>query len=126
MIAMKIVYAANILVAGWIGFTSLFAPRTATTTVFENTYPYSEYIRLIGCLWLGIFILSVAGLFRPLTFSPVFLLQLFYKGTWLLVVALPATRSGGAFPKGMTLFFIVWVALLPFVIPWKAWWSSVS
>lgn len=122
MIAMKIVYGANILVAGWIGFTSLFAPRLATATVFENAYPFSEYIRLIGCLWLGIFILSIAGLYRPVTFSPVFMLQLCYKGLWLVVVALPAILSGNTYSKGMALFFVIWVLILPFVIPWRTWW----
>jgi len=36
---LKIIYLANILVAGWISITSLFFPRTAVATVFENAVP---------------------------------------------------------------------------------------
>ena len=116
---LKIVYIANILVAGWIGITSLFNPKTAISTIFENAYTQSEYIRLIGALWLSIAILSIFGLFKPLNFSPVLILQLIYKGSWLLVVALPAILNQNPYPRSMTIFFVVWVVVLPFVIPWK-------
>jgi hypothetical protein len=115
----KVMYAANILVAGWIGITSLFSPKLSAQTIFSNAYENTEVIRLVGCLWLAIAILSVGGLFRPIVFSPVLLLQLIYKGSWLLVVALPAIQNNKAYPYSMALFFLVWVLLLPFVIPWR-------
>ena len=121
MSIMKIMYLANILVAGWISVTSLFFPKTAAATVFQNAYPPTEVMRLVGCLWLAIAALSLLGLWKPLTFSPVFLIQLIYKGMWLVVVALPALLNGQPFPKGMAVFFVVWVLLLPFVIPWREW-----
>lgn len=55
----KIVYLANILVAGWISITSLFFPRVAQASIFENQVAYSEAIRLVGALWGGVFILSI-------------------------------------------------------------------
>ncbi|MBC2845271.1 hypothetical protein [Winogradskyella flava] len=116
---LKIVYISNVLVAGWIGITSLFYPKTAVSSIFENVYSNSEYIRLVGALWLSIAILSLFGLFRPFNFSPVLLLQLIYKGSWLLVVALPAMLNQDPYPKGMAFFFIAWVLVLPFIIPWK-------
>jgi len=70
---------------------------------------------------LAIAILSVLGLWKPIVFSSVLLLQLIYKGTWLLSVAIPALRNGSDFPKAMALFFVVWVVVLPFLIPWKVW-----
>jgi hypothetical protein len=118
MIALKLIYVANIIVAGWISLTSIFAPKTAVATVFSNAYPETEVMRLVGCLWLGIALLSVLGLWRPLVFSPVLLLQLAYKGTWLLVVALPAIRDRQPYPEGMAFFFLIWCLVLPFVIPW--------
>ena len=121
---LKIVYIANILVAGWIGITSLFFPKTAVRTIFENTYSNSEFIRLIGALWLSIAVLSCFGLFKPQNFSPVLVLQLIYKGAWLLVVALPAIISQTPYPKGMAVFFVIWVIVLPFVIPWNYLFSS--
>ena len=121
MITLKIVYVANIIVAGWISITSVWNPKKAAATVFQNAYQPTEVIRLVGCLWLAIAILSVLGLWRPVSFSPVFLVQLIYKGTWLLVVALPAIRNNQPYPSGMALFFLIWVIILPFVIPWSEW-----
>lgn len=120
MMAMRIVYLANIVVAGWISYTSLFHPRLAQETVFSGAVSYSEVIRLVGALWGAICLLSVAGLFYPEQMSPVLLLQLIYKGAWLLVVALPALRQQEPYPAGMALFFVIWVLVLPFVIPWSA------
>ncbi|GAA0725922.1 hypothetical protein GCM10009430_32320 [Aquimarina litoralis] len=121
MIALKIVYIANIIVAGWISVTSLISPQKAALTIFQNAYQPTEIIRLVGCLWLAIAILSIFGLWRPISFSPILLVQLIYKGTWLLVVALPAIINNQLYPSGMALFFLTWVLVLPFVIPWTEW-----
>jgi hypothetical protein len=118
MSALRMVYLANIIVAGWIGVSSLFFPKNAAVNVFSNAYQPTVVMRLVGCLWLAIALLSVAGVWRPLIFSPVLLLQLIYKSLWLLVVAFPAIRNNQPFPAGMAIFFVVWVAVLPFVIPW--------
>ena len=121
MTTLKIIYIANIIVAGWIGITSLFFPKLSSATIFQNSYQTTDIIRLVGCLWLAIAILSVLGFLRPLTFSPVLLLQLIYKGTWLLVVAVPAIKNHNSYPAGMVIFFLVWVLILPFVVPWTEW-----
>lgn len=116
---MKLMYLANILVAGWISISSLFFPKTAQTTVFSNAFDYSEAIRLVGALWFAIFILSVLGLFFPQKMQLVFVFQLIYKSSWLLFAALPARLNHQPYPKGMALTFVVWVVILPFVIDWK-------
>ncbi|MCG8322703.1 MAG: hypothetical protein MI921_24595 [Cytophagales bacterium] len=121
MVALKLTYAANLLVAGWIGIYSLFLPKTAIITVFSNAYEPTEVVRLVGCLWLAIALLSAFGLWKPMIFSPVLFIQLIYKGGWLLFVATPAIVKGESFPRGMAVFFVIWVAVLPFVIPWKDW-----
>jgi len=118
-VGLYIVYIANIIVAGWISITSLIFPETAQSSIFQNTFQYSEHIRLIGALWGGIFILSIIGLFYPLKMSPVLVLQLIYKGSWLLVVALPNIIQHKPFPTGMATFFIIWVVILPIIIPWN-------
>jgi len=79
MTVLKIVYLANILVAGWISISSLFFPERAQMTVFENQFEYSEAIRLVGALWGAIFLLSIVGLFFPMKMSLVLLFQLIYK-----------------------------------------------
>jgi hypothetical protein len=123
MVAFTIIYILNILVAGSIAISAIFTPQKAKTSVFQDAYPTSELIRLVGALWLGIAVISVLGLWKPIIFSPILLLQLIYKGTWLLVVALPAYQQKKPFPKGMATFFIIWVVVLPFIIPWNIWFS---
>jgi hypothetical protein len=118
MISLYLVYTANCIVAGWIGITALFFPKTAAATIFQQAYIATDVIRLVGSLWLSIAVVSLLGFWRPLAFSPVLVLQLIYKGTWLLVVALPAIKSQQAYPTGMAGFFLVWVLVLPLVIPW--------
>ncbi len=119
MTFIKIIYVANIIVAGWISISSLFFPRIAHQSVFSNKLAYSEVIRLVGALWFAIFILSIIGLFYPLKMSLILLFQLVYKSSWLIVVAIPAILNKTPYPKGMALFFLIWVIVLPFVIPWK-------
>ncbi len=121
MIGLRIIYILNIIVAGQIAISAISNPKTAAMTTFGNAYQPTEVIKLVGCLWLGIAVLSVLGLFKPITFSPVLLIQLIYKGTWLLLVALPAIRNNELYPKTMAIFFLVWIIFLPFVIPWKSW-----
>ena len=119
MLLLRIIYTANILVAGWISISSLFFPRQAQGTVFSGSIEYSESIRLVGALWGAIFILSILGLFFPQKMRLVLLFQLIYKFSWLLCVALPALLHGQSFPREMALFFIVWVIVLPFAIDWN-------
>ena len=123
MILLRIIYVLNIIVAGQIAYSAIKDPVRAAATTFQNAYPPSEAMRLVGCLWLAITVLSVLGLFRPLVFAPVLLLQVVYKGSWLLFVAWPAVRAGVDYPRGMAAFFVVWVVVLPFAIPWRVWFS---
>ena len=119
MLALKIIYILNIIVAGQIAFSAISNPKNASLSIFGNAYQATEVIKLVGCLWLAIAILSIFGLWKPLTFSPVLILQLIYKGSWLIVVALPAFINNSSFPKAMAVFFILWVLALPFIIPWS-------
>ena len=114
-----IMYLANIIVAGWISITSLFNPKLAQQTVFSGTVAYSEVIRLVGALWGAIFIISLLGLLFPSQMRFIFFYQFIYKFTWLIIVALPAIIQHKPYPAEMAGFFLIWVILLPFVIPWS-------
>ena len=114
-----IVYIGNILVAGWVSISSLFFPKKAHRTVFSNDFAYSEAFRLVGALWGAIFLISVFGLFYPKEMRLIFLFQLIYKLSWLLFAVLPAIKQRIPYPKGMAVYFIIWIIILPFVIPWK-------
>jgi hypothetical protein len=116
---MRIIYIANVIVAGWISISCLFFPKQAQLSVFSGDFTYSEAFRLVGALWGAIFILSIIGLAFPLQMSTVLLFQLIYKASWLIFAALPAILNQQPYPKGMAAFFLIWVIVLPFVIPWK-------
>lgn len=122
VLALRAVYVANVFVAGYVGMSSLFTPEIAGRTVFSGTASPGVPMRIVGCLWLSIAAVSVLGLVYPVMMSPVLLIQLIYKGLWLLVVALPALMKGerGTLPGGMAIFFLIWVLVLPFVIPYRS------
>lgn len=115
----KLVYLANVFIAGWISISSLFYPYIAKTTVFTDDFEFSEAIRLVGALWFAIFILSILGLFFPKKMSLVLVFQLIYKSSWLIFAAVPAIMASKPYPKSMAMFFLIWVIVLPFVIPWR-------
>jgi hypothetical protein len=79
MMALKIMYLAIVLVAGWISFSCLFSPKTAQQTVFTDAFAYSESFRLVGALWFAVFALSLLGLFYPRQMALVLVFQLIYK-----------------------------------------------
>ena len=116
---MKLVFGANILVAGSIGIICLLSPNRAASSIFGSAWPANESMRLVGCFWMTICLLSVAGCFRPERFAVVLLFQLLYKGGWLLAVAAPAIVGGRPYPQSMAGFFVVWVLVLPWAIPWQ-------
>ena len=126
MIGLRILYVLNIIVAGQIAISALFNPDNSAKTTFSGAYLSTEIIRLVGCFWLAITILSILGLWKPITFSPILLVQLIYKGTWLLIVALPAIQNNIPYPKPMALFFVAWVLVLPFIIPWSKWFENLN
>jgi hypothetical protein len=123
-LALRVVYVANILLAGSIAIQSIqsiSSAERAARTVFSSAYGATEVMRLVGCLWLAIAVLSALGIVQPLAFAPVLLLQLIYKSCWLFSVALPAHLRGASYPAPMATCFVLWVVALPFVMPWSHW-----
>lgn len=117
----RIIYIVNILIAGIGGLLSIYSERLSAKIIFEQAYSSHPALRMIGALWLGVAILSLLGLWLPKKMSPVLLFQLLYKAMWLFFVALPhfLHPEKGIEPLSLTIFFVVWVIILPFFIPWK-------
>ena len=105
------------IVAGQIGVAALFHSARATVTVCQGAIQASEGLRVVGALWLAIAVLSTIGLSSPRPMSAVLALQLVYMFSWLLVAGIPALRAGASYPRGMFWSFVVWGAVLPWVIP---------
>lgn len=119
MISLQLVYGVNIIIVGWVSFIHLFFPTKAHQQFYKNIFTYSEAFRLLGALYMAIFLLSIVGLWLPKAMSLVLVYQLIYKTAWLLFAALPAIAGNRSVPKVMTAIFIIYVSVLPFIIPWK-------
>lgn len=117
----RVIYVSYAVVVGVVGHLSLFAPQVAFRSVFEGTIQSSLDTKMLGGLWLTIAIVTAFGLFRALPFSPVLLVQILYKEGWLRAVAAPFLFAGraDALPASMSIFFAVWILVLPFAIPWR-------
>jgi hypothetical protein len=122
LILLRSIYIANIIVAGTVGWMSLFAPSRAARIVFSGTTEPNIPMQIVGSFWLTIALLSGIGLFSPVRFSVVLLVQLIYKSLWLLAIAVPAILADrtDSIPTGMAIFFAIWVIILPFAIPFRA------
>lgn len=116
---MRFMYVYNIVGAGVVGLIILLAPNFAAQHVFADTMIPSIAMSILGSIWLAVGVLSIFGLFYPLQFSLMFLIQLIYKSVWLLFIALPAFFAANerSIPLVMTILFIFWVVGLPLAIP---------
>lgn len=47
------------------------------------------------------------------------IIQIIYKGLYLAVEVLPKLIRGEKVAIGLSVFFLVWVIVLPFVVPWR-------
>lgn len=87
--------------------------------IFHHDQPWERMEGVTQCMLAAFWALSVLGLRYPLQMLPVLLWELVWKTIWLSVVAAPLWFSGqmdqstAAFASD-----ILWVAIIPFVIPW--------
>ena len=122
-------FLLNILVAGYVAIPSLFAQEISNKIVWDMSGSVGTTMHMVGSHWLAITILSAFGLFfNPLTFSVVFMHQLIYKTTFLVVSVIPnlARHQYDRVPIGMSCFFLAWLILLPFAIPWEYYFKKIG
>jgi hypothetical protein len=75
MSPLQLAYCANILILAPIALPTLLGIFPTD----QHKFPHSPGWRIIvGSFWCAILALSVMGLFNPLVFSPLLLLQLIY------------------------------------------------
>jgi hypothetical protein len=118
--ALRIVFGANILIEGAAGIWGLYEPIAASQFLFGSAVSAIS-MRMLASVWLACAILSIFGLSRAVRFSVVLVVQLVYKGIWVAAVALPAIVRFDidTLPGAITFFAFTWVAVLPFIIPWR-------
>lgn len=57
--------------------------------VFSEAYTSNDSMKIIGAFWIAIGVCSALGLWNPLEFSPIMIIQVIYKGLFLIVEVLP-------------------------------------
>jgi hypothetical protein len=111
-------YWVNIVVLVPIAVGTVFRLFPTDQARFEESAGWRV---LAGSLWTGILVLSVLGLFQPMRYSPVLLLQIIYKSIWLTVYVAPRLLRGEAtkVPWAMAGIFAAIVVIWPILIPWS-------
>ncbi|HMD67375.1 MAG TPA: hypothetical protein VKF42_00755 [Chitinivibrionales bacterium] len=111
-------YIANIVLLVPVALGSLFGLYPVSRAHFPES---AGWRTLTGSLWTAILIASVLGLFQPVLFCPVLLLQVIYKTLWLLVYVAPRIAKADRRSEidwGTSTTFLLVVVLYPLVIPW--------
>jgi len=115
---LQIPYILNILILIPIALPTLLDLWDTAQGKFDESAGWRV---LVGSLWTAILVGSVLGLFAPLVYAPLLLMQVIYKSLWLAVFAIPrlAARRLDEIPWGITVSFVVIVLTYPWVIPWS-------
>jgi len=87
--------------------------------ILSHAQPWELKQGVVMCMLGAFSLLCALGLRYPLLMLPVLLWELAWKAMWLLIVALPAWRSGTMDAGIMaTAIDCALVVLVPMVIPW--------
>ena len=99
---LKFMYIYTIIGAGGFGLGIIFTQKVVESMFgFPREDPVT--FGITGSVYVAFAILSAFGLRSPLKFSPVLVLQLFYKSVWLIGVILPLLLAGRLPAYGMIL-----------------------
>ena len=102
---LKGMYWYTIIGAGGFGLGMVLFPETIRT-LFR--WPAQDPIvyGVTGSVWMAFGVLSILGLWSPLKFVPILLMQLCYKSIWFIGVVFPLLVSGN-FPLYAILHVVV-------------------
>jgi len=90
---LKFMYLYTIFGAGFFGLGMVFVPKLVQS-LFGFPPQDPVVFGIAGSVYVAFGVLSVFGFRSPLKFSPVLLLQLFYKSIWLVFIMLPLFLAG--------------------------------
>lgn len=121
MSLLQIGFIVDAVVTCPFALATLIGSERAAQLLFRGGLPESPSVRtILGSLWAAILLCSVTGVFFPVAMSPVLILQLIYKGLWILLFAVPRWLSGRAaeVPRRIAGIFVAFVLVYPWIIPW--------
>lgn len=118
MNVLRLAYGANVLILLPIAVPTLLRWYATDQNRFDESAGWRV---MVGAMWTAILALSVLGLFQPMRYAPVLVLQVIYKALWLLVYAVPRLRRGQTqvIPWGIATSFVAIVLIWPWLIPWS-------
>ena len=90
---LKFMYIYTIIGAGGFGLGIIVVPEVIKS-VFGWPFEEPIAIGIVGSVYIAFGILSIFGLWSPLKFTPILLLQLCYKSIWFVAVILPLLVAG--------------------------------
>ncbi|GAA4023837.1 hypothetical protein GCM10022409_04660 [Hymenobacter glaciei] len=109
--ALRTVYALMFFMLG----------QTVWTHIFTHQGPWESDNAMASSVWAAFSVLAGLGIVRPLKMLPILLLEIVYKGLWLLLVAYPLWRqgqlAGSAFEYQSAVFAGVLLPIL--AMPWR-------
>jgi len=92
-LSLKVLYVYTIVGSGLMGVWMLLAPASfAAAFAMPAQDPFVFGVN--GSFYAAMGIVAAIGLRSPLTFAPIFLVQLGYKSLWLALVFLPRLARG--------------------------------
>jgi hypothetical protein len=112
-------YFANIVILVPVALGSLTGLLPISRGHFQESPGWRT---LTGSLWTGILVCSIAGLFYPIIFAPILLLQVIYKTLWLFFYVLPRLKNAASRKEihlGIAASFLLIIIFYPIVIPWS-------
>ena len=107
---LRIMYLYTVIGAGGFGIGILFKPAFVQSLL---KMPDQDLVTfgITGAVYLAFGLLSLLGLISPMKFSPVLLLQLFYKTAWMAGVIAPMFLNG-EFPLYAILIAIIFLTYI--------------
>lgn len=107
---LRLMYIYTIVGAGGFGVGVLAIPDTMRSLF---GWPSQDPIvfGVTGSVYLSFALLSILGLWSPLRFSPILLLQLSYKVIWFIAVVLPLLVTGN-FPPYALLYVMIFASYI--------------
>lgn len=105
-----------------LNFISLFVD--SWSNVLAGTLEVDIYPSVAVSFWAAFSLLNLVGVWNPLRFIPILMLQLLYKSAWLIGNYRPAYLSDELTPDQEEFFWICLAGVLLnlLLIPWKYSW----
>ena len=94
--------------------------QTTWTHILTHRGPWEPDNAMAWSVWAACATLAGVGILRPLKMVPILLLEVFYKGLWLLLVAYPLWAKGtlAGSPVEYQTWTFVGVVIVLAAIPW--------